>query len=86
MLVAPSADVFFWVVGEISRSCSLCRAVFRFLGDTDFNLTTRVAVRGEVGEETDPLIFTRSNDMCGLLFSQPFGSQDTAAFLSALLG
>ena len=60
--------------------------MFRFLGDTDFNLTTRVAVRGEVGEETDPLILTRSNDTCGLLFSQPFGSQNTVAFLSALLG
>ena len=73
MGIALKADGFFWVVGEIGCSCSLGRAVFRLFGDTDVNnLTTRDALRGEVGEETDPLIFTGSNGTGELLFIQPF--------------
>jgi hypothetical protein len=67
MVIALEADVFFWVVGEIACLCSLGRAVFRLFGDTDFNLTTHT-VRGGVGEETDSLIFTGSNDTGELLF------------------
>jgi hypothetical protein len=47
VLVAPSADVFFWIAGEIGYSCSLGRAVFRLFGDTEFNLTIRDAIRTE---------------------------------------
>ena len=71
VLIALEADVFFWVAGEISCSCSLGAAVFRLFGDTDINIAAGRAIRVETGEKADPGICFRSNDTGVLFFCSP---------------
>jgi hypothetical protein len=72
VLVAPSPDVFFWVVGVIGSGYSLGAAVFRLFGDTDINSAAGGAIGIVCVEKPDALVCSRKNDTGELLFFQPF--------------
>src|SRR5262249_7899086 len=62
VLIALRADIFFWKMDVIGRSCSFHRAMFGLLGDTDVNITNGRAIRVKVSVETHPLLRPGSNE------------------------
>ena len=67
MLVALSADVFFWVVRIVCRSYSFGAAVFRLFGDTEINSAAGGAIGIVCVEKANSLNGSRKNDTSELL-------------------
>jgi hypothetical protein len=85
VIIAPSADVFFWEAGEIGCSYSLDRAVFWLFGDTNSDIAASGTVRVNCIDEADPLLCSRGNSPSELQALQTFGTPNAAAFLIELL-
>jgi hypothetical protein len=74
VIIAPSADVFFWEGGEIGCSYSLDRAVFWLFGDTNSDIAASGTVRVNCIDEADPLLCSRGNSPSELQALQTFGT------------
>jgi hypothetical protein len=71
VLVAFSADVFFWVVGVIGCSCSIGNTVFRLFGDADINSTAGGAIGVVCVEKADRWFVPERTTRVNCFFSNP---------------
>ena len=79
VLIALRADIFFWIMGVLSRTYSVHRAVFRLFGDTDVDITSGSAIGVDCSVEVEPLLCSRSDDTGERLVLLPFDAEDVGS-------